>query len=199
MATPEPKLPHRLRHVGSLVVMTVLMFGFGYLLVPLYDKFCEVTGLGGRTSGDAAEIATLSTEPDFSRTVTVHFDATINSALPWDFTPVDRLMEVHPGKIYETAYIAHNRSNQSVVAQAVPSVAPGQAALFFDKTECFCFTEQVLGPGESREMPVRFMLSTNFPQRTNLVTLSYIMYKNDSATESLAAQIATPALRLSTE
>lgn len=199
MSDRTAKTQGRLRHVGSLALMTVLMFGFGYLLVPLYDKFCEVTGLGGRTSGDAADVAALSTEPDLSRTVTVHFDATINSALPWSFTPVDRLMDVHPGKIYETAYIAHNLSDQPVVAQAVPSVAPGQAALFFDKTECFCFTEQLLGPGESREMPVRFMLSTDFPQRTNLVTLSYIMYKNDAATDLVTAQITSPALGLANE
>lgn len=172
--------------VGGLALMAVAMFGFGYLLVPLYDKFCEITGIGGRT-GDAVVAETLSDEVDYSRLVTVHFDANVNSALPWRFEPTERMLQVHPGKLYETTYVAYNRSNQPVVAQAVPSVAPGQAALYFNKTECFCFTEQLLGPGESRDMPVRFVVDPNLPARTDLVTLSYIIYKNDEATAVLAA------------
>ncbi len=175
-----------LRTAGLLTLVAFGMFGFGYLLVPLYDKFCEITGIGGRT-GDAASAEVLSSEPDLSRTVTVHFDATVNSALPWRFEPTERMMEVHPGKLYETLYVAYNRSEQPVVGQAVPSVSPGRAALFFNKTECFCFTEQLLGPGESRDMPVRFIVDPNLPSGTSLVTLSYIIYKNDEATAVLAA------------
>ncbi|MGY6587262.1 MAG: cytochrome c oxidase assembly protein [Wenzhouxiangella sp.] len=175
-----------LKTAGSLTLMALAMFGFGYLLVPLYDKFCEITGIGGRT-GDAVVEATLTGEVDTSRLVTVHFDSNVNSALPWDFEPTERMMQVHPGKLYETMYIAHNRSNQPIVAQAVPSVAPGRASLFFNKTECFCFTEQLLEPGESRDMPVRFVVDPNLPARTDLVTLSYIIYKNDAATAVLAA------------
>ena len=177
---------HPARTVALLSLLAVAMFGFGYLLVPLYDKFCEITGIGGRT-GDAVAEQTLSGEVDTSRLVTVHFDATVNSALPWRFEPTERMMDVHPGQLYETTYVAYNLSDQAVVAQAVPSVAPGQAALFFNKTECFCFTEQLLGPGESRDMPVRFIVDPNLPARTNLVTLSYIIYKNDAATAVLAA------------
>lgn len=175
-----------LKTTGALALMAVGMFGFGYLLVPLYDKFCEITGIGGRT-GDAVVEETLSDQVDYSRLVTVHFDANVNSALPWRFEPTERMMEVHPGKLYETTYIAFNRSDHPVVAQAVPSVSPGQAALYFNKTECFCFTEQLLGPGESRDMPVRFVVDPNLPRRTDLVTLSYIIYKNDEATAVLAA------------
>lgn len=167
--------------VGKLTGLAVLMFGFGYMLVPLYDKFCEVTGLGGRT-GDAVVEETLGNEIDTSRKVTVHFDSNVNSALPWEFEPVEVMMDVHPGKLYETQYIAHNRSEDPVVAQAVPSVAPGQASLYFNKTECFCFTEQLLGPGESRDMPVRFIVDPNLPQGVDMVTLSYIIYQNEEAT-----------------
>lgn len=174
------------RTVGTLTLLAVAMFGFGYLLVPLYDKFCEITGIGGRT-GEAVSEGVLSAEPDFSRTVTVHFDATVNSALPWRFEPTERMMDVHPGMLYETTYVAYNQSDQAVVGQAVPSVSPGQASLFFNKTECFCFTEQLLGPGESRDMPVRFIVDPNLPRGTSLVTLSYIIYKNDEATAVLAA------------
>ncbi len=178
--------PSTLRTAGTLAALAVAMFGFGYLLVPLYDKFCEITGIGGRT-GDAVAVEALSGEIDTSRVVTVHFDATVNSALPWRFEPTQRMMDVHPGKLYETKYVAYNLSNRPVIAQAVPSVAPGRASLFFNKTECFCFTEQLLGPGESRDMPVRFIVDPNLPQGTSLVTLSYIIYKNDAATAVLAA------------
>jgi len=177
------------RTVGMLTAMAVAMFGFGYLLVPLYDKFCEITGIGGRT-GEAVTVdveQALSAEPDLSRLITVHFDATVNSSLPWRFEPTERKMEVHPGMLYETTYVAYNRSDEPVVAQAVPSVSPGQASLYFNKTECFCFTEQLLGPGESRDMPVRFIVDPNLPRGTSLVTLSYIIYKNDEATAVLAA------------
>lgn len=176
-----------IRTAGGLAVVAVLMFGFGYVLVPLYDKFCEITGLGGRTGDQYDEARVLGRGVDESRTVTVHFDANVNSALPWDFVPTERFMEVRPGKLYETVYLARNRSQVPVVAQAVPSVAPGQAALYFNKTECFCFTEQLLGAGEAREMPVRFVVDRDLPARIDLVTLSYIIYKNDEATAVLAA------------
>lgn len=180
-ASPTP-----LRTAGMLTLLAVAMFGFGYLLVPLYDKFCEITGIGGRT-GDAVTVEALGTEVDSSRLVTVHFDATVNSALPWRFEPTERMMDVHPGKLYETTYVAYNLTDRPIIAQAVPSVSPGRASLFFNKTECFCFTEQLLGPGESRDMPVRFIVDPNLPRGTSLVTLSYIIYKNDAATAVLAA------------
>ena len=186
MNSTEHRPRSTLKTAGSLTLMAVAMFGFGYLLVPLYDKFCEITGLGGRTGDQVAEFS-LSGEVDYSRLVTVHFDATVNSALPWRFEPTVSMMQVHPGKMYETTYIAYNRASHPVVAQAVPSVAPGRAGLFFNKTECFCFTEQLLEPGESRDMPVRFVVDPNLPAGTDLVTLSYIIYKNDQATAVLAA------------
>lgn len=171
----------RLKYVARLSGFAVAMFGFGYLMVPLYDKFCEVTGLGGRTAaGPVAEY--LPTKEDTSRLVTVHFDSNVNSSLPWYFEPIEKTMEVHPGRMYETMYRATNYSDQPVVAQAVPSVAPGQAALFFNKTECFCFTEQLLAAGETKDMPVRFFVHPDLPKKTNLVTLSYIIYKNEEAT-----------------
>lgn len=172
--------------VLRLALVTVLMFGFGYLLVPLYDKFCEVTGLGGRT-GEISTSEGVDKRVDESRRVTVHFDANVNSGLPWAFEPTEATMEVHPGRLYETAYRAHNRSDRPVVAQAVPSVAPGQASLYFNKTECFCFTEQMLEAGETRDMPVRFVIDPELPERVELVTLSYIVYQNEEATAMLTA------------
>ncbi len=172
--------------VIGLTMMAVAMFGFGYLLVPLYDKFCEITGIGGRTADGPVQVE-LSDEINYDRKVRVQFVSTVNSGLPWRFEPTQRFMDVHPGKLYETMYVAYNRADHPVIAQAVPSVSPGRASLFFNKTECFCFTEQLLGAGESRDMPVRFVVDPNLPERVELVTLSYIIYKNDEATAVLAA------------
>ena len=173
--------------IGKLVLIAVLMFGFGYALVPLYDKFCEITGLGGRTGGQVAEL-TGDQRVDSDRRVQVHFDSNINSELPWDFEPSETFMTVQPGQMYETYYVARNRSNVPVVAQAVPSVAPGQAALYFNKTECFCFTEQLLMPGEAKEMPVRFFVDSHLPDKVDLITLSYIIYRNEDATALASSQ-----------
>lgn len=175
---------------GLLALVAVLMFGFGYAMVPLYEKFCEITGIGTRTGGQYEESDAVRESNNPDRRVLVHFDANVNSALPWDFQPTERFMEVAPGKIYETVYLARNRSAGPVVAQAVPSVAPGQASLYFNKIECFCFTEQQLDPGEAREMPVRFVVDPDLPKHIDLVTLSYIIYKNDEATDVLAAAAA---------
>ena len=173
--------------IGKLLMISVLMFGFGYALVPLYDKFCEITGLGGRTGGQVAE---LSSDQGINqnRPIQIHFDSNVNSELPWDFEPAETFMTVQPGRMYETYYIARNRSNVPVVAQAVPSVAPGQAALYFNKTECFCFTEQLLMPGEAKEMPVRFFVDSELPDKVDLITLSYIIYQNEDATAVASVQ-----------
>lgn len=181
MSTDAPQSTKRT--VAKLALVAVGMFGFGYALVPLYDKFCEITGLGGRTGDAVAEIADA---PDSDRTVQVHFDSNVNSALDWEFKPVEKFMDVQPGRMYETTYIAHNRTDQTIVAAAVPSVAPGQASLYFNKTECFCFEKQLLGPGESREMPVRFFVDDHLPGKIDLITLSYIIYKNEDETERVA-------------
>lgn len=178
----------RLRYVAQLAMFAIAMFGVGYLLVPLYDKFCEITGIGGRTA-EAPVTEYLANTPDLSRWVTVHFDANVNSSLPWRFTPDQKLMQIHPGQMYETTYTATNYSDQVVVAQAVPSVAPGLASLYFNKTECFCFTEQLLAPGETKQLPVRFFVHPDLPEDTSMVTLSYIVYKNEDATKrQVAAQ-----------
>ncbi|MDW8479085.1 MAG: cytochrome c oxidase assembly protein [Xanthomonadales bacterium] len=133
-------------------------------------------------------------EPDESRTVIVEFDATVNSRLPWAFRPLVRRMAVHPGRLYEARYLATNLAGESTVGNAVPSVAPNAANLYFLKTECFCFTEQLLAPGESREMPVRFVIDPALPASVRTVTLSYQFFLNDLATarERQAALAAAP-------
>lgn len=165
---------------GKLLVMAVAMFGFGFLLVPIYDVFCEITGLNGKTV-NAAQAVTEA--PDMERLVTVEFTGTVNQGGPWEFRPEKARMQVHPGKLYATTFYARNLGDTEVAGQAVPSVTPGQAAAYFRKTECFCFTRQDFAGGESKDMPLRFVVDPDLPSHVETVTLSYTMF----ATTTVAA------------
>lgn len=167
------------RTARRLAIVVFAMFGFGYALVPLYDVLCQITGLGGRTGVVAAD--SLDGGVDTSRTVKVQFLGTVNSQLPWEFRPNVASMEVHPGQVYETTYFARNLSEAATVGQARPSVAPSVASLHFNKTQCFCFLQQELSPGEARDMPVRFVLSRDLPADIATVTLSYTFFYSGQA------------------
>ncbi len=149
------------------------MFGFGYLLVPLYNILCEITGLNGKTSSEASVVTEA---PDLNRLVDIEFMASVNSYGAWEFEPVVTRMSVHPGKLYTIEYKARNELEQAVVGQAVPSVAPGVAAKYFQKTECFCFTEQAFEATEARLMPVTFIVDPELPADVDLITLSYTFF-----------------------
>jgi Cytochrome oxidase assembly factor len=164
------------RLLRRFLVVVVVMFGFGYALVPLYEVFCKVTGLNGKTGSIRAE--SVGTQlVDSNRTVMVEFMANVNGTLPWEFKATVRKMRVHPGKLYGTTYYAVNTSKRRIIGQAVPSVAPGMASKFFNKTECFCFTNQPLDAGEGREMPVRFLIDPKLPADISTVTLSYTFFE----------------------
>jgi len=160
------------RVVKRLGIAALLMFGFGFAMVPLYDVFCDITGINGKTGRIELEEA-LSQQVDENRLVTVEFLATVHSDLPWEFRPVVKKIKVHPGEVTEVNYFARNKTDSQVVGQAVPSVAPGLAAKYFNKTECFCFTRQALGPGESKDMPLRFVVDPGLPEEIRTVSLSY--------------------------
>lgn len=161
--------------VGKMALVVVGMFGFGYALVPLYDVFCEVTGLGGRT-GVVEEQTAATLEVDRDRTVTVQFLASVNGNLPWDFAPRVKTMEVHPGEMAEASYVAQNRASKTVVGQALPSMSPTRASKYFSKVECFCFNNQPLDPGQEMEMPIRFVVDPALPKEISTVTLSYTFF-----------------------
>ena len=168
------------RVVRRLTVAVVAMFGFGFALVPLYDVFCDITGINGKTGRLDREQA-LSQKVDEKRLVTVEFLASVNGDLPWDFRPTIRRIKVHPGEVTEVTYTARNRAPESVDGQAVPSVAPGLAAKYFSKTECFCFTRQTLGPDEEKEMPLRFVVDPELPEEIGTVSLSYTFFQAKEA------------------
>ena len=164
------------RSVLYLCVVVLAMFGFGFALVPLYSVFCEITGLNGKTG--VVQANELDGIVDEARAISVEFLGDVNSGLPWEVRPVERRMTVHPGAVYETAFIARNLSKDIVVGQAVPSVSPSEASLYFNKTECFCFTRQQFDGGEKRAMPVRFIIGKGLPQNIKTVTLSYTFYRS---------------------
>lgn len=172
------------RLVFSLAVMAVGMFAFGFLLVPLYDLMCKITGIGGRTNTEAATIS--ATQEVSERLVTVEFVAVRNEQAPWEFRPTVTSMQVHPGQLYNTAYFARNLTDGVLVGSAVPSVAPGQAAKHFIKTECFCFTQQNFTAGEGRDMGVQFMVDPALPEFVDRITLSYTFFVNRPETAKLA-------------
>lgn len=171
--------------LGKLVVVTLGMFGFGFALVPFYYKICEVTGI----NSGAEQSLVKNTQVDSSRWVTLEFDANINEALPWRFKPLQRSLKVHPGQLVQVEYEVSNTSDQPIVGQAVPSYGPARAAAFFKKIECFCFTPQTLAAGESRRMPVLFVLDPSMDREVHTVTLSYTFF--DTGMKEQAADLRT--------
>jgi len=165
------------RRTGLKLTLVALgMFAFGYALVPLYDVLCEATGLNGKTG--RAE-ATVAGKVDENRWVTVEFTGNSMSGLPWEFAPQQKTLRVHPGEVAEVYYLARNTATETITGQAVPSVAPGNAAAHFKKIECFCFSQQQLRAGELKRMPVRFVVSTELPKDVSTVTLSYAFFNAD--------------------
>ena len=165
--------------VKRLGIAAVLMFGFGFAMVPLYDVFCDITGLNGKTGRIELEDA-LSQAVDEDRLVTVEFLGVVHSELPWEFRPMVRRIKVHPGEVTEVNYYAMNKTDNTVAGQAIPSLAPGLAAKYFSKTECFCFTRQSLGPGEGKEMPLRFVVDPALPENVRTVSLSYTFFQAEA-------------------
>jgi cytochrome c oxidase assembly protein subunit 11 len=163
---------------GSLALRLVLMaagsFAFGFALVPLYDVFCEITGIGSRERLTRAGKVDGVAAGD-GRTIVVEFTSSVPQG-GWEFEPVAVTMEVEPGRLYETHYRARNLSGRATTGQAVPSVAPLRAARYFVKTECFCFTPQQFARDEEREMAVRFVVDRELPDNIDRLTLSYAFY-----------------------
>jgi len=165
------------RLMKKLLIVTAMMFGFGFALVPFYEKICEVTGIRNVFQPD--EVA-ANTQIDSSRWVSVEFDSNTRR-LPWTFKPMQSSVSVHPGELTQVEYEVRNTLDRPVTGQAVPSFGPQQAALYFKKMECFCFQQQTLAPGEVRRMPVVFVIDSKLPAELNTVTLSYTFFEVDGA------------------
>lgn len=169
-----------LRMVGKLVVVSVLMFGFGYALVPMYKSICAALGINvlsltERQPGSSALTGQQSSQIDYSRSISVEFDA--NARGPWSFKPAVSSMQVHPGELVTVMYEFQNTQNRIMAAQAIPSYAPKQATAHFNKLECFCFREYTLQPGESKSWPVVFVIDSKLPSDVKTITLSYTFFE----------------------
>lgn len=165
------------RTVTKLVLATCVMFSFGYALVPLYNVFCTITGLNGKT-GRMTEAQAAALPVDLSREVTVEFVTSVDAQMPWDFKPIVNKVVVHPGVETQVEFEVHNWDAGRIDGNAVPSVAPNTVAKYFKKTECFCFTQQTLAPGETRRMPVRFVVDPRLPPEVKVLTLGYTFFQS---------------------
>ena len=176
MSEPTHKVANR-RTVTKLALATCVMFSFGYALVPLYNVFCTITGLNGKT-GRLTQAQANALTVDESRSVTVEFVTNVDAQMPWDFRPLVNKVVVHPGVETQVEFEVHNWDVGSVAGQAVPSVAPNTVAKYFKKTECFCFTQQTLAADETRRMPVRFIIDPRLPPEVTVLTLGYTFFQS---------------------
>lgn len=163
------------RMLGKLLLAAVLMFGFGYSLVPLYEKICEITGINVLAVQETVNVKPSNTQIDASRTITVEFDA--NTTGPWRFKPAVSSIQVHPGEMAHVVYEVINTQSRAMEAQAIPSYAPQESAGYFRKMECFCFKQQTLAPNEARQMPVSFYVDPALPKNVKTITLSYTFFE----------------------
>ena len=175
-----------------LSVFALVMFGFGYAMVPYYKMFCEVTGINNLLQPDSI---VKNTQVDTSRWVTLEFDANTHG-MPWQFAPVQRSVRVHPGEMTQDAFEIKNNGSSTLVGQAIPSYGPKHGAAFVKKLECFCFKQQVLAAGESRHMPVQFVIDPALPASVTTLTLSYTFFEvpaaNAKKTSASAATAGKP-------
>lgn len=171
--------------ITRLLALVVVMFCFGvFVLPPLYDVMCQAFGINGKTATSA--FTGSAGVVDESRSVRVQFVSTNAEGMVWSFGPAASELILHPGETHEMMFVAHNPTDRPMIAQAIPSVSPSKAAAFFHKTECFCFTQQVLQPGERIEMPVRFVVDPALPAEVRRLTLAYTIF---DVTERLAASL----------
>lgn len=157
----------------KLMLITLAMFGFGFALVPLYEKICQVTGIRNLLRPDHIPI---NTQVDTSRKLTVEFDTNTHK-LPWSFRPVSGHLELHPGQLTEVMYEIRNNQSRAITGQAIPSYSPALAAEYFKKLQCFCFDKHTLGPGEVKYMPIVFVVDPALPKSINTITLSFTFFE----------------------
>jgi cytochrome c oxidase assembly protein subunit 11 len=168
----------------KMLVIALVMFGFGFAMVPFYKTFCEVTGINNVLAPDEV----TNTQIDTARTVTMQFDTNLRSDLPWTFRPLQNSVTFHPGEIVQVDFEVHNKSDRAITGQAIPSWGPQATGRYMKKLECFCFKQQTLGPGEVRKMPVVFVLERSLPEDVNFVTMSYTFFEVEGTARNTATR-----------
>lgn len=185
IASSPPLSSHRKLLIKLLAIVT-LAFAFGFALVPLYDVFCLATGLNGKTAGAKAAsvgigglsqpVTATASRIDAKRIITVEFTGTVMPGLPWEMEALTTSLDLHPGELHQAKFRVHNLSEKPIVGQAVPSVSPGLAAQHFEKLDCFCFAQQTLAPGETKELPLTFVVKPEIDSDIRTITLAYAFF-----------------------
>lgn len=182
--------PNHNKTVAKSLLAVVAMFAFGFAMVPLYEVFCDITGLNGKTNGRYTISEQQELEADQSRVVRVQFITHNNENMPWEFKPMVHELKVHPGELTAVDFYARNTTSQSMTAQAVPSLSPSRGTDYFHKTECFCFEKQTLAANEDIKMPLRFVVDKALPKDVRVLTLSYTIFDLEAigGTDKVAAK-----------
>ena len=171
--------------VIKLVAIVFGMFTFGFALVPLYDVFCDITGINGKTNETAIVYEAIDIDKD--RLITVEFITKTTTGMPWAFEARTQRIQVHPGELNTVEFYVRNPAFRDIVGQAIPSVSPGTAAIYLNKTECFCFNNQPLPSGEEAVMPMQFYVDPQIPEELTTFTVQYTLYDVTAAAEKVAA------------
>lgn len=158
-----------------LALAGVFMFGFAFALIPLYNMLCDTIGLNGNTAG-VYEYDPARAAVDTKRLIKIEFLTNKNASMPWRFRAAKDSIRIHPGELKTATFYVQNPTDQVMIGQAVPNISPSPAAQYFHKTECFCFEQQTLQPGESLEMPLRFLVDLDLPSDIKTITLSYTIF-----------------------
>lgn len=190
-AEPNNNQAANRRVIGKLLLTVVAMFGFGFALVPLYDVFCAVTGLNGKTGSQVADFKNM--QLDDSRKIKVEFLASLNEQMPWEFKALQDSITVHPGQPAKVDFIARNKTGKDMIGQAIPSVSPGIAASYFQKNRVFLFYRTIVESGEEKVMPVLFIIDPSISEDVHEITLSYTFFIKPG-TEEAGSRVITSSV-----
>ena len=164
--------------VRTLVLVAAAMFGFGYALVPIYDVLCEWKWIERDRPDDIKKVPEVAYKVDMSREITIEFMTTLNESTPMEFRAEKKQLKVHPGEYHTVNFYAENETNKIMAARAIASFSPAEVSSYFEKTECFCFSEQTFKAREAKTMPMRFVINPELPEQYKTITLSYTFFDN---------------------
>ncbi len=167
-----------LKLARTLLVVAITMFGFGYALVPIYDVLCEWKWIERDRPDDIKKVPEVAYTVDVNREITVEFLTVLNESTPMIFRTETKQLKVHPGQYYTVNFYAENKTNKEMKARAIASFSPALISQYFEKIECFCFSEQTFKAKEAKTMPMRFVINPEIPAQYKTITLSYTFFDN---------------------
>jgi cytochrome c oxidase assembly protein subunit 11 len=164
--------------VRTLVLVAAAMFGFGYALVPIYDVLCEWKWIERDRPDDIKKVPEVAYKVDMSREITIEFMTTLNESTSMGFRAEKKQLKVHPGEYHTVNFYAENKTDKAMLARAIASFSPAITSSYFEKIQCFCFSEQTFKANEAKTMPMRFVINPELPEQYKTITLSYTFFDN---------------------